>query len=98
MGKVTKTKLPSNSPDYDPVFVHARREALVVLAVWVIGLAWTVGYCLVTGYDVQTEQMKTILGIPDWVFWGVLVPWVVIVLFSIWFGLFYIADENEVPQ
>ncbi len=80
----------------DPVIIHAYREAVVVLVVWLVGIAWTVGYCAIIGYNVQPEQIQITLGMPRWVFWGILVPWIVIVLFTIWFGLFYIADDELV--
>jgi hypothetical protein len=82
----------------DPVIIHAYRESIVVLLVWLIGIAWTVGYCAMTGYNVPPEQIRITLGMPNWVFWGILVPWVAVILFTIWFGLFYIADDELVPR
>ncbi len=35
------------------------------------------------------------LGIPDWVFWGITVPWFVCVLVSIWFCFVYMKDDDE---
>lgn len=94
------TESPSNpeTDSYDPAFLHARREALIVLAVWIVGLMWTVGYCLATGYNVPPEQIRTTLGMPNWIFWGVLIPWILIIVFSIWFGLFFIADEKYLQK
>jgi magnesium-transporting ATPase (P-type) len=80
----------------DPVITHAYREAVVVLVVWLMGIAWTVGYCAMTGYNVPPEQIRITLGMPNWVFWGILVPWILIILFTIWFGLFYIVDDELV--
>ena len=31
---------------------------------------------------------------PDWVFWGIAVPWLVCVLFTTWFCFFYMADDD----
>ncbi len=78
----------------DPVIIHAYRETVVILVVWLLGIAWTVGYCAMTGYNVPPEQIQITLGMPNWIFWGVLVPWVLVILFTIWFGLFYIADDE----
>ena len=87
--------LKSQKSKYDPLYLHARREAVVVLIVWLAGLLWTVGYCFFTAYDdIPAGQIRLILGMPAWVFWGVLAPWFVIIGFSIWFGLFYIADDE----
>ena len=79
---------------YDPLYLHARREAVMVLIVWLAGLLWIVGYCFFAAYDIPAGQIRLILGMPAWVFWGVLVPWLIIIGFSIWFGLFYIADDE----
>ncbi len=89
-------KSPTN-PDgnnYEGVFLNARREALVTMSVWTAGLAWTLCYCWFTGYDIPAEQMKVTFGMPSWIFWGILAPWILIILFTIWFGLFYITDDE----
>lgn len=91
---MNKSSSNLNRHNYTPVFLNARREALITIFVWIVGLVWTVGYCLLTGYDVPADQMKVTLGIPNWIFWGILVPWILVILFTIWFGLFYIADDK----
>jgi hypothetical protein len=35
------------------------------------------------------------LGIPDWVFWGVVVPWALCIGFSAWFCFVYMTDDPE---
>ncbi len=85
----------SDRPD-DPVFLHARREALVILAVWAAAMLWVVPYCYFFGYHpiTESEQLKTIIGIPDWVFWGVFVPWGVCCLVSIGLSCWFIQDDD----
>ena len=34
------------------------------------------------------------LGIPDWVFYGLIVPWLVCIAITFWFCLFYFADDD----
>ncbi|MCA9263474.1 MAG: hypothetical protein KDA60_06475 [Planctomycetales bacterium] len=34
------------------------------------------------------------LGIPDWVLWGVIVPWGLCILFTIWFCLFFFREDE----
>ncbi len=80
-------------PD-DPVYLNCRREALIILAAWAICLVWTITYCYLFGYNVAGESIATTMGMPSWIFWGVLVPWIVATLFSIWFGLCYMADDD----
>ena len=84
----------STRTPFDPVFVNARREAWWILVAWAVCLIWTVGYCALWGYNVPPNEIRMILGMPGWVFWGVLVPWIAATLFSVWFGLVYIADDD----
>jgi hypothetical protein len=38
------------------LFRNARREAVIVAAVWFLALAWTVGYCTLRGYRHPPRQ------------------------------------------
>jgi len=78
----------------DPVLRSSRREALVVLCVWLGALAWTVGYCWRHGYGRPAEGLTFVLGFPDWVFWGIVVPWAACILFSFWFAFRFMTDED----
>lgn len=73
---------------------HARREGAVILAAWAIALVWTVAVGYLLGYRRDSAAIMLILGIPDWIFWSVVVPWVVCFLFSIWFCFAYMADDD----
>ncbi len=45
--------------------------------------------------------MKFVFGFPDWVFWGIVVPWVVCSIFSLYFGATFVRDEDlgeELPE
>jgi hypothetical protein len=77
----------------DPVVVHTRREALVILAAFVVFLTWSVSWCYLAGYRQPADPIANILGIPGWVFWGVVVPWLVADVFSLWFCFFFMADD-----
>ena len=85
---------PPEASRFDPVFLNARREAWLILIAWVVCLIWTVGYSAVAGYGVLPEEVSIILGMPSWVFWGVLTPWIAATLFSVWFGLAYMTDDD----
>lgn len=37
------------------------------------------------------------LGVPDWVLWGIVVPWFLCLIFSGWFCFVYMTDDPE-PQ
>lgn len=78
----------------DPVFVHARREALLILAVWASCLVWSVTWCYQNGFHLAPEEVTTVVGIPTWVFWGIVVPWLAADVFSIWFCFFYMVEDD----
>jgi hypothetical protein len=73
---------------------HARREGLLLMIVWASALVWSVGYAAVFGYGRAPESIRLILGMPDWVFWSVVFPWGLSLLFSLWFCFFYMADDD----
>ncbi len=87
---------PANpqEPRDDPVLVHARKEALVAFLAWVAAGVYTIGYCTIAGYDLDGARLTTIWGVPSWVVWGILAPWIAAICFSVWFSLWFIKDED----
>ena len=73
---------------------HARREGLVILAVWAVALVWCVAVSYFMGYGRDPNSLTLILGIPDWVFWSVIVPWGLALLFTVWFCFRFMADDD----
>jgi hypothetical protein len=73
---------------------HARREGLVIMAVWALALVWSVTSGYLLGYGRDAAEVGLILGIPDWVFWSVVLPWGLCLLFSVWFCFGYMADDD----
>ncbi len=88
---------PDMDPDieYDPVFLHSRREAIVIFCIWVTAIIWVVPFCYFQGYgqNVDPSTLSLTIGIPTWLFWGVFIPWVVADIFTIWFCFFYMQDD-----
>ena len=78
----------------DPLVRSARREALVVMLIWLCAMLYTVLYCYVYGYHRPPETLTYILGFPDWVVWGILAPWGVCLLLSYWFGYVFMHDTE----
>ena len=72
---------------------NARREGLLILAVWAAALLWSNGVGYLYGYNRPAETIGLILGMPDWVFWAVAAPWGVCLVFSTWFCFWYVADD-----
>jgi hypothetical protein len=99
-------------PGPDPprrLFHNARREALIVVIVWVIALVWVLGYCYLRGYQHTDDSLVVRLGLavsrtgddvtliagfPDWVFYGIGLPWLACSAFTIWFGLYGMSDDD----
>lgn len=77
----------------DPVLKSSRREALWVLTIWATALVYTVGVCYSTGYGRSIESLRFVCGFPDWVFWGIVVPWTVCVAITAWFALRFMTDD-----
>lgn len=89
-------------------FRNARREALIVIAVWFLALVWTVGYCYIHGYrhdadnplvrwgiaDVTPKALSQHrFGMPMWVCWGIFAPAVLCSVFTLLFGLYGMPDD-----
>ena len=78
---------------YDETFRNARKEAWLILLAWLVCLLWTVGYSFFAGYDRDGTAIELVWGMPSWVVWGVLAPWLFATVFSVAFALFYMTDD-----
>lgn len=78
----------------DPIFLHARKEAIIALIVFVLAGVYTITYAYCFGYELEAAAVDTFLGIPSWVVWGIIAPWLSVVLFSFWYSLYFIQDED----
>jgi hypothetical protein len=83
-----------NSRREDPVLISARREALLVLAVWLAACVYSISVCYRLGYGRDVSTLTYVLGFPDWVFWGVVAPWTVCTALSFVLSYFVIRDED----
>ncbi len=73
---------------------NARREGVLILGVWLTCLVWSTVVGYLYGYHRPVQDIRLILGMPDWVFWAVVLPWAVCLLFSVWFCFFFMADDD----
>ena len=78
----------------DPVLRSSRREAIVVFVTWLCAMTYTVTYCYHYGYGQSLDDLKFVFGIPDWVFWGIVVPWGVCSIVAYWFSYRFMQDED----
>jgi hypothetical protein len=78
----------------DPIVRSGRREAFVVMLIWLSALGYTLTYCYLCGYNQPAESLKLVLGFPAWVFWGIVLPWTVCVLISWAFSAVFMRDAD----
>jgi Na+-transporting NADH:ubiquinone oxidoreductase subunit NqrD len=74
------------------ILQSSRREARIVVGLWLASCAWVVGYALAFAYR-QEPPPQLIAGIPSWVVWGVLAPWAACLAATIWMSFWGIRDE-----
>ena len=82
----------------DAVVTRSRREALIAFGLWLASLIYTVGYCYLYGYDRTGQDPKFVLWFPDWVFWGIVVPWLACVVASTIFAFGIMGAEPLGPE
>ena len=70
------------------------REAAISMAAAAVVLVVTIFVAVRWGYGRAPESVGFVLGIPDWIFWGVLVPWALVTAFTGWFSLRHMKDED----
>jgi hypothetical protein len=80
----------------------SRREALFVALLWVVSCLYTVGYAALFAYRKEPNP-HLLLGMPSWVFWGVIAPWAVCTFITIWFAFCgmqeeALGEEPSIPQ
>jgi hypothetical protein len=85
------TRLPATTEQQ--LLRNARREGLLIMGMWALALLWSIGAGYVGGYDRDPNDIGLVLGMPDWVFWAVALPWGVCLAFSSWFCFWYVADD-----
>lgn len=80
-------------PQEDPLVRSTRREALIVLVIVAAAMTWTIGYCSVHAYERPAEDIQIIFGFPDWIVWGILLPWLACSAVSIVFALGIMSED-----
>jgi len=78
----------------DPVLTSARREAILVFAIWLAACIYSISVCYRLGYGRDVSTLTYILGFPDWIFWGVVMPWTICTVLSFVLSQFVIRDDD----
>jgi hypothetical protein len=87
-------KMGMNVRPEDPVLTNARREALLVFAIWLAACIYSITVCYRLGYGRDITTLTYVFGFPDWVFWGVVVPWTVCTVLSFVLSYYVIRDDD----
>jgi hypothetical protein len=79
--------------------LHARREATIIGLAWLAAMTYCCTYCYLFGYRSQARPLtindiRPILGMPSWIFWGVIAPWLVCAVFTFVFAGFFMVDDD----
>lgn len=86
--------IPREQTVEDPLLRSARREACLVFCIWLAALLYTIGYCYVFGYGRGSQPPTLWFGVPDWVLWGIVLPWTLCTAIAWWFGLWFMSDDE----
>ena len=78
----------------DPVLISAWKEARLVFGVLLAAGAYTVIVCGWMGYGRKPDSLKFVFGFPDWIFWGIVVPWGTCIVLSTWLGATFFRDDD----
>lgn len=99
----------ASDPAAARLYRNACREAWFVVVVWAAALVWTVGWCYLFGYQHTAESWVVRLGLasvrppgairqygglPDWVLFGIVVPWLICTAITMWFALWGMSDDD----
>ncbi len=88
----------SQHEDYelDPVYTNAKREAKFILSCFAVFAVYTLSTCYGLGWHPDRTvdpEPSMLLGIPSWVFWGILIPWLFATVVTGWFCFRFMRDD-----
>ena len=86
----------SDQYELDPVFVHSRREAWVIMGIFLVFGVYSITASFLLGRlpeDGNLSRIRTMFGMPNWVAWGVLLPWLLANIVTAWFCFGFMKND-----
>ena len=71
------------------------KEAIWILVIWAAFALWVLGYAGFYAYPKDPSTMGLTFGLPAWVVWGIVLPWILSTVTTIWFCLFVMEDHDN---
>ncbi|MCR9118516.1 MAG: YhdT family protein [bacterium] len=89
-------KTEKDHPQLDPVYVHARREAMVILGLFVVCFIWAISVYYLDGYfpAQSVTEVHILWGVPRWVFFGICLPWCFSIVCTFVFVFGFMRDDD----
>ncbi len=85
---------PQSSRSIDPLVHSSFLEAMLVSGIWLSAMIWSISVCYLMGYNRPPGELTLVLGFPDWVFWGIVVPWLTCTVVSCVFAVLFVRDGD----
>ncbi len=72
------------------------RELWWIVGTWIVFALWNIASGALFAFDLPgvEEEVPVILGMPRWIFFTVLFPWLIGNVFIIWFALCFMKDTR----
>lgn len=78
----------------EPTYRRTLKEAIVALLLWFGAGVWVISVSYWLGSD---RPVRSVGGIPNWILWGVLLPWVTLFFVHSWYSLVFLRAGDEEP-
>ncbi len=71
---------------------------VVIVGAWLVFLIWTGLVCGIGARLDPENRVATVFGMPRWAFFGVVLPWGVACVFTLWFSMIFMKDTDLDPD
>jgi hypothetical protein len=79
-------------------FRQSRKEFYFMVAAWCVFAIWTISYVGLKGGHQEGATLQLMWGMPEWVVFGILLPWVFALGLTVWFALRFMKDTDLDPN